>query len=194
MVVCRQWDDAHQALAEGKTVAFFPQKLKFAQALPGRFLPVFWSPVWFPKQKPNTMGILCDPRHPALAQFPTENFTNWQWWDLLQNSCSMVLDETPADYRPIVQVIDNFARNHKLGNLFEARVGQGRLLACTINLVDNLDQRPAARQLLSSLTAYLASDKFRPSHELTLATLDKLFAPPVFASTLAEARGQGRAC
>jgi hypothetical protein len=48
-------------------------------------------------------------------------------------------------------------------------------LACTINLVDNLDRRPAARQLLSSLTAYLASDKFRPAHELTLATLDKLF-------------------
>jgi hypothetical protein len=96
----------------------------------------------------------------------------------------MVLDETPTAYRPIVQVIDNFARNHKLGNLFEARVGQGRLLACTINLVDNLDRRPAARQFLSSLTAYLASDKFRPSHELTLATLDKLFAPPVLTSTL----------
>jgi hypothetical protein len=45
-------------------------------------------------------------------------------------------------------------------------------------MVDNLDRRPAARQLLSSLTAYAASGKFRPSHELTLATLDKLFAPP----------------
>ena len=178
VVVCRQWDDAHRALAEGKTVAFFPQKFKFAQALPDRFLPVFWSPVWFPAQKPNTMGILCDQRHPALAQFPTEDHTDWQWWDLLQDSCSIVLDETPADYRPIVQVMDNFARNHKLGNLFEARVGQGRLLACTINMVDNLDRRPAARQLSSSLTAYAASGKFRPSHELTLATLDKLFAPP----------------
>jgi hypothetical protein len=185
VTVCREWDDAHRALAEGQTVAFFPRKFKFAQALPGRFLPVFWSPVWFPTQKPNTMGILCDPQHPALAQFPTESHSNWQWWDVLENSCSMVLDETPADYRPIVQVMDNFARNHKLGNLFEARVGKGRLLACTINLVDDLERRPAARQLLSSLTAYLASDKFRPSHELTLAALDKLFAPPVFTSTLA---------
>jgi hypothetical protein len=186
VVVCRQWDDAHRALAEGKTVAFFPQKFKFAQALPGRFLPVFWSPVWFPAQKPNTMGILCDPANPALAQFPTENYSNWQWWDLLQDSCSVILDETPADYRPTVQVMDNFARNHKLGNLFEARVGPGRLLACTINMVDNLENRPAARQLLSSLTTYLASEKFHPSHELTLATLDKLFAPPVFANTLAK--------
>jgi hypothetical protein len=184
VVVCRQWDDARQSLKEGKTVAFFPQKLKFIHALPGRFLPVFWSPVWFPDQKPNTMGILCHPEHPALAQFPTENFTNWQWWDLLQNSCSMVLDETPSDFRPIVQVMDNFARNHKLGNIFEARVGKGRLLVCTINLADKLDERPAARQLLTSLNAYVASEKFQPSQEFSLEMLDKLFA--VFPSTLAK--------
>ena len=48
-----------------------------------------------------------------------------------------------------------------------------------------IDQRPAARQLLSSLTTYVASDKFRPSSKLTLAHLDKLFAPRVFRSTLA---------
>jgi len=186
VVVCRQWNDAHRALAEGKTVAFLPQEMKFAHALPGRFLPVFWSPIWFPNQKPNTMGVLCDPRHPALAQFPTENHTNWQWWDLLQNSCSIVLDDTPTEFRPIVQIMDNFARNHRLGNLLEACVGKGRLLACTVNLADRLEQRPVARQLLASLTAYVASDKFRPAHELTLDTLDKLFAAPPFASTLVE--------
>ncbi len=173
--MCRRWEEARQALNEGKTVAFFPQKLDFMQSLPGQFLPVFWSPVWFPDQKPNTMGILCDPGHPSLQQFPTENYSNWQWWDLLQNSCSMILDDMPADYRPIIQVTDNFARNHKLGILFEARVGQGRLLACTVNMSDNLDRRPAAKQLLSSLTAYLASDKFHPAHELKLTDLDKLF-------------------
>jgi len=173
---CSRWEDARRALAEGRTVAFFPRELDFAQSLPGQFLPVFWSPVWFPDQKPNTMGILCDPGHPSLQQFPTENYTNWQWWDLLQNSCSMILDDTPGDYRPIIQVMDNFVRNHKLGILFEARVGQGRLLVCTVNVSDHLDQRPAARQLLSSLAAYLASDRFRPSHELTLTHLDKIFA------------------
>ncbi len=185
VVVCRQWNDAHRALAQGKTVAFFPRELKFAHALPGRFLPVFWSPIWFPDQKPNTMGVLCDPRHPALAQFPTENHSDWQWWDLLQNSCSMILDDTPVEYRPIVQIMDNFARNHRLGVLFEARVGEGRLLACTINLADRLQQRPAARQLWASLTAYLASKRFRPARELKLDMLDRLFAPPQFSSNLA---------
>ena len=56
-----------------------------SHSLPGRFLPVFWSPVWFPTQQPNTMGILCDPKHPALADFPTEFYSNWQWYELLDH-------------------------------------------------------------------------------------------------------------
>ena len=144
-----------------------PRGRQRGQSLPGRFLPVFWSPVWFPTQKPNTMGILCDPKHPLLAAFPTEFYSNWQWYDLLdQQSRSLILDDTPADFRPIVQVIDNFARNHKLGNLFEARVGEGRLLVCTIDLLDNLDRRPAAKQLLRSLYGYVASDRFQPAGQL----------------------------
>ena len=71
----------------------------------------------------------------VLAGFPTEFYSNWQWWDLLNASQSVILDATPAEFRPIVQVIDNFSRNHKLGNVFEARVGKGRLLVCTIDLL-----------------------------------------------------------
>ncbi len=56
---------------------------------------------------PGTLGILCDPNHPAFADFPTEFHSNWQWFNLLRNSRSMILDAMPAGYRPIVQVIDN---------------------------------------------------------------------------------------
>ena len=128
-----------------------------SQSLPGRFLPVFWSPVWFPTQKPNTMGILCDPKHPALADFPTDFYSNWQWYELLDHSRSIILDDTPAEFRPIVQVIDNFARNHKLGVIFEARVGPGRLLVCGIDLPGLVEKQPAARQLLASLQRYAGS-------------------------------------
>jgi len=131
VVIARNWDDATKAaLASGKKVILFPQVVNSAQSLPGRFLPVFWSPIWFPEQQPNTMGILCDPKHPALAQFPTEFYSNWQWYELLQNSRSVNLNDTPATFRPIIEIIDNFARNNKLGNLFEARVGGGSLLVC----------------------------------------------------------------
>jgi hypothetical protein len=177
VLVSREWDDATKAaLAAGKKVVFLPRNMHIGQSLPGQFLPVFWSPVWFPTQQPNTMGILCDPRHPLFAQFPTEFYSNWQWYDLLQNSGSLVLDETPASFRPTVQVIDNFARNHKLGNVFEARVGDGRLLVCTIDLFKQLERRPAARQFLTSLYGYVTSQQFQPSEALDVTTLDKLFA------------------
>jgi hypothetical protein len=73
-----------------------------------------------------------------------------------------------------VHVIDNFARNHKLGNLFEARVGPGRLLVCTIDLPGLAGKSPAARQLLRSLYAYADSEAFRPRHEREMSQLDAL--------------------
>lgn len=178
VIVARTWDSGLKAaLARGGKVILFPRAMNPAQSLPGRFLPVFWSPIWFPKQQPNTMGILCDPKHPALAQFPTEFYTNWQWYELLQNSRTVNLSDTPATFRPIVQVIDNFARNNKLGNLFEARVGGGSLLVCTIDLPRIADKAPEARQLLKSLYFYAGSPAFAPTEELDPAFLDKLFSP-----------------
>jgi hypothetical protein len=180
VLVTHDWDDATRAaLAAGKRVLLFPRLKNLSHSLRGQFLPVFWSPIWFPTQQPNTMGILCDPAHPALARFPTEFYSNWQWYDLIEHSRSLILDETPAQFRPIVAVIDNFSRNHKLGNLLEARVGPGRLLVCAIDLAGPLEHRPAARQLRSSLYAYAGSEKFQPAQELDRAALDMILAPAV---------------
>jgi len=177
VVTSRAWDDATKAaLAAGKSVVLFPKKTNGRRSLRGSFLPVFWSPVWFPSQQPNANGILCDPRHPAFAQFPTEFHSNWQWWELLNNSHTLILDDTPAEFRPIVQVIDNFARNHKLGNLFEARVGSGKLLVCAMDLPGIADHQPAANQLLKSLYAYAGSPSFQPAQTLEDTTLEGLFA------------------
>jgi hypothetical protein len=176
LVVARDWNDATKAaLRAGQTVVLFPRTLGTKHTLGGRFLPVFWSPIWFPAQKPNTMGILCDPKHPALALFPTEEFSNWQWFELLNNSRTLILDDTPAEFRPIIQVIDNFARNHKLGNLIETRVGSGQLLVCTIDLPRLAKSRPEARALLLSLYAYAGSPSFRPAMELEVSQLDEFF-------------------
>lgn len=174
VVVCENWEQARAALAQGKKVVFFALSANTPESLRGRFLPVFWSPVWFPTQKPNTMGLLCNPEHPLFAQFPTDFYSDWQWYELMQHSRIFVLDETPPAYRPILQVIDNFARNHKLGLVFEGRAGRGELLACGFDL-PAMSSEPAARQLLASLYAYAGSAAFHPAQELSDAMLDKLF-------------------
>jgi len=174
VAVCKSWAGAKAALDDGKKVVFFPNWSNPRQSLRGRFLPVFWSPVWFPTQKPNTMGLLCDPNHPLFAKFPTDSCSDWQWCELMRHSRLFVLDDTPPAYRPVLQVIDNFARNHKLGVVFTGRVGRGRLLVCGFDL-SALAKDVAARQFLASLYAYVGSAAFQPSRQLSDELLGRIF-------------------
>jgi hypothetical protein len=150
------------ALAAGKRVLFNPP-VRNIKGIEGKFVPVFWSPVHFPKQ-PGTMGILCDPKHPALAQFPTAAHSDWQWWEPALRSRTVIINNLPVT--PIVRVIDNFARNHSLANIFEAKVGKGSLLFCAIDVTNDLETRPVARQLRNSLLQYVAGKNFTPVREL----------------------------
>ena len=184
VVGCEKWDTAKAALAAGKKVIFFALSANYTNSMKGRFLPVFWSPVWFPSQKPNTMGLLMDPQHPLFAGFPTEFHSDWQWYELMQQSRVFILDETPADYRPALQVIDNFERNHKLGVMFEGRTGNGRLLVCGLDLLHQTNE-PAARQLLTSLYHYVGSAAFNPAQKFSDEFLERLLVPK-FSNKLAE--------
>jgi hypothetical protein len=176
VVVTASWSEAKETLADGRRVLFLPSLSSLPKsARTGRFTPVFWSPLWF-KTQTSTMGTLCDPAHPALAQFPTEYHSNWQWWDLVLHSRPLSLEATPPEFRPVVQAIDNFTSNEKLGLVFEAAVGPGRLMVSTIDLADHLNTRPVARQLRHSLLSYMASDRFQPQGKLEPDTVEKLLS------------------
>ena len=121
---------------------------------------------------PGTMGILANPAHPVFDDFPTEFHTNWQWWYVLKTSRALILDSTPKEYRPLVQVIDNINRNHKLGLIMEYKVGKGKLLICMANL-PALQDKPEGRQLYASILHYVSSSKFNPTNEITKKELEK---------------------
>ncbi|MEQ9443733.1 MAG: glycoside hydrolase family 2 TIM barrel-domain containing protein [Cyclobacteriaceae bacterium] len=131
------------------------------------FSSIFWNTAWTDNQKPHTLGILCDPEHPALQQFPTEFHSNWQWWDAMNHSDVVNLNELSDEIQPIVRVIDDWVTNRSLGLVFEAKVGEGKLLISGIDLTNQMSQRPEARQLLQSLISYMESDAFNPSVELS---------------------------
>lgn len=171
VTVTRSLQEAQQALSAGKTVLFNPDFKKTA-GLEGKFVPVFWSPVHFPKQA-GSMGILCDASHPAFAHFPTGNYTDWQWWSLLKQSKTIVLDSLPQ-VTPLVEVVDNFANNRRLCNLFEAKTGTGKLLFCSMDLLSDWNNRPEARQLYASLLNYMNSDAFNPSETIPVSVLSEL--------------------
>jgi len=173
--------EAQKQLAAGGKVLLLPKLDQLPHSIKGSFQTDFWCFPMFRRAAerrkievaPGTLGFLCDPKTPALAEFPTEFHSNWQWWHLVKNSRQIILDDTPAGYRPIVQAIDNFERNHKLGLIFETRVGRGKLLVCAIDLLGHQD-KPEARQLLHSLLQYLDSAAFAPKVELDAGLLRKL--------------------
>ena len=172
VVVTRDLRETQKALAYGKKVLYNPDYKKI-EGLEGKFVPVFWSPVHFPKQA-GSMGILCDASHPAFAHFPTGNYTDWQWWSLLKQSKTIVMDTLPS-VTPLVEVVDNFANNRRLSNLFEAKVGEGKLLFCSMDILSDWEQRPEARQLYFSLLEYMKSDSFDPSSAMESDVLAQLF-------------------
>jgi hypothetical protein len=172
---------AETRLAAGETVWLMlaPAQVR-ADAVKGPialgFSSIFWNTAWTNGQAPHTLGLLCDPGHPALAKFPTDAYSNWQWWYPLKKSAPMILDGLPSELHPTIQVIDDWVTNRKLGLAFEAKVGRGRLLVTSIDLADAVLD-PVRRQLRASLLEYLNTPKFDPKVALSADQIRQLVKP-----------------
>jgi hypothetical protein len=183
LVVAQELDaQALAALNAGGKVLLLipPSRLKGDKAhkVELGFSSIFWNTAWTHGQPPTTLGILCDPKHPALTEFPTDFHSNWQWWYLISQAGAMILDDLPRELHPTVQVIDDWVTARKLGLVFEARMGAGKLLVCSIDLNKDREHNPVARQMLHSLLDYMAGPKFKPTVTLAPGEVRKLFAGP----------------
>ena len=169
--------DALAALDQGKNVLWTPAsagvKNDPIRPLTAGFPTIFWNTAWTGWQPPHTLGILCDPKHPALAKFPTDFHSNWQWWELQKDVRPFILTKH-HELRPIVQIIDDWITHRKLGYVFEAKVGLGKLVACSFDLDSDLENRMVARQMRSSLFDYISSDRFAPKSKMEKSDLEVL--------------------
>ena len=179
LLVTQKLDSAAEAWLEkgGRVLLSVPA----GSVRPGRggnipigFSSIFWNTAWTSGQAPHTLGILCDPAHPAFAEFPTESHSNYQWWDAVTHSRPMIVDSLPGVV-PIIRVIDDWVTNRPLALAFEVRIGRGSLLVCSIDLLTDAARRPGARQLLRSLAAYAGGPRFRPEKRADLASVRALF-------------------
>ncbi len=188
ILVTDKWnDDLVRTLRNGGKVLWFPSADFSKDVTVGAlFQTDYWNYRMFKTicqnvhkpVSPGTMGLLMNPKHPLFADFPTEYHTNWQWFPIIKQSRPMILDRMPDSYRPIVQVIDNIERNHKLGLVFEFKVESGKLLICMSDLL-NVQNKPEARQFYSALLQYMESDKFIPSFEMNVDKVRNLFKEKV---------------
>lgn len=184
-------DKIARQLEKGKSVLLMPDSSKLT--IGGLFQTDYWNYRMFKtisennkkSVSPGTLGILTDPKHPIFRSFPTEMHTNWQWFPILKASHPMMLDNTGKDYRPIVQVIDNIERNHKLGLVFEFQVGKGRLLVCMADL-ERASSYPEGRQFYRSLLEYMTSKDFAPNTKISLQDFHRLMNTAVVEGKIGE--------
>lgn len=172
VVLTERFAEARRALEAGKKVLYVPPYTSCV-GLQGKFVPVFWSPVHFPKQA-GTMGLLLDPTHKAFAHFPTDGHTDWQWWSLATRSRTLVTDSFYRHVTPIVECVDNFANNRRLSTLFEANCLNGKLVVCSMDVLNDPDAFPEKKQLLYSLLAYMNSAAFAPDKTVSLENIRSL--------------------
>ena len=170
-----------KVLEKGGKVLWMPDSLPYTVG--GLFQTDYWNYRMFKticennkkKVSPGTLGILTNPEHPIFKGFPTEMHTNWQWFPVIKESHPLVLDNFAKDYRPIVQVIDNIERNHKLGLVMEWKVGAGKLLVCMSDL-EKASKYPEGKAFYESVIDYMRSADFNPSAEITVDELKKKLA------------------
>ena len=178
--VVQDAEAALKFLSEGETVLLHLKKGTLSPDMGGGiatgFSSIFWNTAWTRGQAPHTLGILCNPEHPALAEFPTQYHSNWQWWDAMSHSGAIILSTFPSEMKPIVRVIDDWFTNRPLGLILEARVGEGKLMLSGIDFSTNIENRQEAQQLLYSLKKYMAGEQFIPKTEISPEQLRRLTA------------------
>lgn len=142
-----------ETITSGKTCFLEPKPTaeNFPHSIQGTFTTNFWSVGTFPDQ-PGGMGLLIDENHPALKEFPTEFYSNYQWW-IMAHGRPMIL---PRHIKPVITVPDCFSRLRHMGLLFEATFGKGHIMVSSMGLLDKQDY-PECRGLLKSLLHYLGN-------------------------------------
>ena len=172
-------ENTMEALEAGESVLLLPRAGALKSPISGRFIPVFWSPLHFPNQ-PGTLGATIDDEHPVFRDFPTSTHTDWQWWELLSTSTALDLDALDAGIAMPFRFIDKYNRNALPAGIFEARVGEGKVLVCTLDIETEPETRLVARQLRRSIERYLASDDFAPEARLSADQLRELIGERSF--------------
>jgi len=131
----------------GKVLLLAAGKVSYGKDVVQHYQPAFWNTSWFKMRPPHTTGVLVKNQHPVFANFVTDNWADLQWWELINKAQTMLVSDFPTGFEPIVQPIDTWFINRKLAMLFEANVGKGKLIITSIDLKNNIINRPVANQL-----------------------------------------------
>lgn len=175
--VCNSLDDEASTVLKngGKVLLLAAGNVENGKELVQYLTPAFWNTSWFRMRPPHTTGILIQDSLSVFNDFPTDYYGDLQWWELANRQQVMNLEKFPPGFKAIIQPIDTWFLNRPLAMLFEARVDNGSLMVCSIDLKAPDQNRPVAQQLLLSIVNYMQSDAFVPVEELGSEIIRELF-------------------
>lgn len=170
-------------LDHGGNAILFAKPETLKNSIEGTYCTDFWCYPMFRSISENmhkpvpvgTMGLFIQNNHPVFHNFSCEEFSTEPWRSIVSASRALILDDTPQGLRPIVQVMDNFERNHKLGILFECQVKSGHLLVCTCD-VPKISTTPEGKLFLAGILNYARSGQFQPATTLSASCIEKWFS------------------
>ena len=160
----------------GKVLLTSAGKVRLGSDVVQHYLPVFWNTSWFKMRPPHTTGAYIDQTHPLFKYgFPTDSWSNLNWWELLNKAQVMNLQDFPKDYQSPIQPIDTWHVSRKLGMVVEANVLKGKLLMTTMDISSDLEHRVVARQMREAILSYMDSSDFAPSLTLNPDIIQNLY-------------------
>lgn len=167
---------AQKLLKKGKKVLICAAgKVTYGKEVVQQFTPVFWNTSWFKMRPPHTTGIFVENTHSIFELFPTDYHSDMQWWELVNRAQVMQFTDFPKDFQPLVQSIDTWFVSRKIGMLFEANVGKGKLVMTTMDITRDLENRVVARQMKESILSYMHSENFTPKWTIEQDRIADLF-------------------
>ena len=186
------FDDAVAELAKGGRVLYTGKSAKSAKS---HFKPVYWSAGHFKQADAelSSLGYMVQSGHPALRGFPTEDWADWQWYNLVEGGVKHGIADlvgacVPCGsggrgatalpcVEPIVQPVPDLHYSTFMGMLFELKVGEGRLMMCGLNLSDRT--KPEVNAMRASILSYMESQDFNPPISIEADKFKETFAPRI---------------
>ncbi|MFA9396714.1 MAG: discoidin domain-containing protein [Clostridiaceae bacterium] len=166
-------NEAINKLENGEIVVIVPNSNKMKYPGASTYFPVFWSPVHFASKDP--CGISIDNEHPFFKKyFPCRYYGDYEWKVLLENATSIYIDYL-NEFEPLTMLIPNFYNNHKYTNLLEAKVSNGKVIICCIDIESHRDKHLEIAYFKKALHDYINSKEFNPSQQLTVENIKELF-------------------
>jgi len=143
-------------------------KENLPKSIQAQFTTDFWSVGTFTAQE-GGMGQFINASHPIFLDFPTETHSNWQWWPMSVQRAIIL----PQRFESIITEMDSYAYMRPMTKLLECCCGNGKLVLSSMGLQE-LQNYPEARALLSSIYSYMDSKKFNPKQHIACEVIESL--------------------